>query len=603
MEKGKVHLLPGLFKERSEVNRSYLMDLEPQGLLQNFYLEAGIVMPDLQVLENPETAKLHWGWEAPTCQLRGHFLGHFMSAAAKLTAYEQDYELKAKLDKIVDELEKCQQLNGGQWLGSIPEKFFDKLEREEYVWSPQYVMHKTLMGLLHAYQYAGNEKALRLLDHLSDWYVKWTDKMLKKNPHAIYSGEEGGMLEIWATLYEITQLPKYRELAEKYSHPSLFYKLLEGRDALTNCHANASIPFAQGAAKMYELTGEEKWEAIAKLFWKNAVTDRGEYCTGGQGAGEYWVPPHMQGHFLSDRNQEFCTVYNMVRLADYLYRFTGDTVYADYIERNLYNGFLTQQNKVTGMPTYFLPMKEGSRKKWGTPTRDFWCCHGTMVQSQTLYPELCYYTDSEQNRLIVGQYIPSHALWERDHDTIEISQSVDMKYYNAQAFFDEKDESQMSRWLLKFKIRAKSRFILAFRVPNWVKGEPVIKVNGEELNTPVKKNGYLEIDRVWGEDEVSLYFPTELAFSELPDMPEMAAVVEGPIVLAGLSDADKGLYVDPEKELKQTFRPRYEHTYSAFPWKQNTYQTAGQPENLQFVPLYDITDETYTMYFTRKRIN
>ena len=123
------------------------------------------------------------------------------------------------------------------------------------------------------------------------------------------------------------------------------------------------------------------------------------------------------------------------------------------------------------------------------------------------------------------------------------------------------------------------------------------------MNTPVKKNGYLEIDRVWGEDEVSLYFPTELAFSELPDMPEMAAVVEGPIVLAGLCDADKGLYVDPEKELKQTFRSRYEHTYSAFPWKQNTYQTAGQPENLQFVPLYDITDETYTMYFTRKRIN
>lgn len=61
MEKGKVHLLPGLFKERSEVNRGYLLDLELQGLLQNFYLEAGIVMPDLQVLENPETAKLHWG--------------------------------------------------------------------------------------------------------------------------------------------------------------------------------------------------------------------------------------------------------------------------------------------------------------------------------------------------------------------------------------------------------------------------------------------------------------------------------------------------------------------------------------------------------------
>ena len=173
METGKVHLLPGLFAERAEVNRAYLMELENQGLLQNFYLEAGIIMPGLQVVEDPETALLHWGWEAPTCQLRGHFLGHWMSAAAKLVAATGDVELKAKLIKIVDELEKCQKLNGGQWIGPIPEKYFKKLEREEYIWSPQYVMHKTLLGLMHAYQYAGIEQSLAILDGISDWYVDW----------------------------------------------------------------------------------------------------------------------------------------------------------------------------------------------------------------------------------------------------------------------------------------------------------------------------------------------------------------------------------------------------------------------------------------------
>lgn len=53
-----VHLLPGLFAERAEVNRTYLMELSKQGLLQNFYLEAGIVMPGLQVVDNPSTAEL-----------------------------------------------------------------------------------------------------------------------------------------------------------------------------------------------------------------------------------------------------------------------------------------------------------------------------------------------------------------------------------------------------------------------------------------------------------------------------------------------------------------------------------------------------------------
>lgn len=360
-----VRLLPGLFRERAEVNRNYLMELSNQGLLQNFYLEAGIVMPGLQVLDDPASAKMHWGWEAPTCQLRGHFLGHWLSAASMLIATEKDRELKAKLDVIIDELDRCRVLNGGKWIGSIPEKYFKKLENNEYVWSPQYVMHKTLLGLLHAYQYAKNETALQILGAAADWYMDWTGAMAEKNPHAVYSGEEGGMLEVWASLYAITKEEKYLTLAGRYSHPSLFQKLDEGIDALTNCHANASIPWAHGAAKMYETTGDAKWLALTEKFWQSAVNDREAYCTGGQNAGEFWVAPHLLGQFMGERNQEFCTVYNMVRLADYLYRFTGDAVYASYIEKNLYNGFLAQQNKHTGMPTYFLPMKSGSKKKMG----------------------------------------------------------------------------------------------------------------------------------------------------------------------------------------------------------------------------------------------
>lgn len=98
----------------------------------------------------------------------------------------------------------------------------------------------------------------------------------------------------------------------------------------------------------------------------------------------------------------------MVRVASYLFKWTGDKKYADYIERSLYNGFLAQQNAVTGMPTYFLPLAAGSKKKWGSKTHDFWCCHGTMVQAQALYPELIYYRDEDSNKLIVSQYIPSN---------------------------------------------------------------------------------------------------------------------------------------------------------------------------------------------------
>lgn len=595
-EKGSVKILPGVFRERMDVNRQYLLELDTNCLLQNFYLEAGIILPGLQVVDNPETANLHWGWEAPTCQLRGHFLGHWISAAAKLIAADGEPELRVKLDKIVSELARCQELNGGEWVGSIPEKYFTRLIKNQYIWSPQYVMHKTIVGLSDAYIYAGNTQALDILSHLSDWYITWTEKAAETNPHAVYAGEEAGMLEVWAQLYQLTKDEKYLTLAKRYADAGLFRKLKEGKDSLTNCHANASIPFTHGAAKMYEITGDSDWLEVIKLFWKAAVTDRGMFSTTGMNAGEFWVPPHMQGHFLGSSDQEFCTVYNMVRTASYLLKYTGEAQYADYIERALYNGFLAQQNAQTGMPAYFLPLGAGSRKKWGTKTRDFWCCHGTMVQAQTLYPELVWFTDGD--KITAAQYIPSEFTAEMNGANVTVSQTTGMKYYNDQAFFDEKDDGQMSRWLLKFSVKCDKpvRFTLSLRVPEWAKGVE-LEVNGKNTAAPVK-DGWLDITADWQNDSVQVFFPSELRAETLPDMPELMSVVDGPIVLAGIIGSDCG--ITGADKLNEQFMPQMEHTYGTFPWRQNSWRTRNQPQSVMFRPLYEVTDEEYTVYFTKK---
>lgn len=595
-EKGSVKILPGVFRERMDVNRQYILELDTNCLLQNFYLEAGIILPGLQVVDNPETANLHWGWEAPTCQLRGHFLGHWISAAAKLIAADGEPELRVKLDKIVSELARCQELNGGEWVGSIPEKYFTRLIKNQYIWSPQYVMHKTIVGLSDAYIYAGNTQALDILSHLSDWYITWTEKAAETNPHAVYAGEEAGMLEVWAQLYQLTKDEKYLTLAKRYADAGLFRKLKEGKDSLTNCHANASIPFTHGAAKMYEITGDSDWLEVIKLFWKAAVTDRGMFSTTGMNAGEFWVPPHMQGHFLGSSDQEFCTVYNMVRTASYLLKYTGEAQYADYIERALYNGFLAQQNAQTGMPAYFLPLGAGSRKKWGTRTRDFWCCHGTMVQAQTLYPELVWFTDGD--KITAAQYIPSEFTAEMNGANVTVSQTTGMKYYNDQAFFDEKDDGQMSRWLLKFSVKCDKpvRFTLSLRVPEWAKGVK-LEVNGKNTAAPVK-DGWLDITADWQNDSVQVFFPSELRAETLPDMPELMSVVDGPIVLAGIIGSDCG--ITGADKLNEQFMPQREHTYGTFPWRQNSWRTRNQPQSVMFRPLYEVTDEEYTVYFTKK---
>lgn len=58
-------------------------------------------------------------------------------------------------------------------------------------------------------------------------------------------------------------------------------------------------------------------------------------------------------------------------------------------------------------------IKGGQPQKWGTKTRDFWCCHGTMVQAQASYPEWIYFEDTENDELVVSQYIPSSLEYQR----------------------------------------------------------------------------------------------------------------------------------------------------------------------------------------------
>jgi len=203
---GQVKLLPSMFQHRFDLNRRYLMSLRSDNLLQNHYMEAGLWAPRTK----PEDC--HGGWESPTCQLRGHFLGHWLSAAARIYASTGDVEIKGKADRIVSELGCCQEENGGEWAGSIPEKYLDWIARGKKVWAPQYTLHKTLMGLYDMVAYAGNEQALDIMVKWAKWFHRWTGQFSREEMDDILDVETGGMLEAWADLYGITGKQEHLDL-------------------------------------------------------------------------------------------------------------------------------------------------------------------------------------------------------------------------------------------------------------------------------------------------------------------------------------------------------------------------------------------------------
>ena len=607
-----MHLRNWELNSRQRMNREYMMRLKSDNLLLNFKLEAG----RYTVPFRPEG--IHGGWEAQTCELRGHFLGHWLSAAAMRYYASGDMEIKAKADAIVHELALCQKENGGKWVGSVPEKYLHWIARGKGVWAPQYNLHKTFMGLADMYEYAENKEALEVASNFADWFLEWSGSFSREKFDDILDVETGGMLEVWAQLLEFTGEEKYMTLLERYYRARLFEPLLRGEDVLVNMHANTTIPEVLGCARAYEVTGEEKWRKIAEAYWKLAVTERGQYATGGQTCGEIWSPKNNLGARLGDKNQEYCTVYNMLRLADYLFKWTKDPVYADYTEMGIYNGLMAQaywrrsgsngqqyDTPGEGLLTYFLPLRPGAKKGWGSETNDFWCCHGTLVQANAEWERGILYREGSD--IYLTQYFDFSANLEVDGKPIKLSVRRDhmngSRHFSSDSSGKQNIDEDTKKYLhhpscmamvIEVDTETPVELNLHIRMPWWLKGKASIYVNDSLEAQTGEKTTFYTLKRTWQAGErVHVFMPQGINIWTLPEDPNMAAFLYGPVLLAGLCGEERQLFLNG-KQPEELLTHDNEREWGM--WK-NTFKTVGQERGINFVPMYTVGYETYTTYF------
>ena len=133
----QVRLLSGTCYALQDRNRVYLHTLDSDRLLHTFGLTAGLSSRAPQL----------GGWERPDIELRGHFMGHYLSACGMMYSSTGDDLLKEKADAIVTELGKCQKANRGGWLSAFPTEFMQRLKDRLPVWAPFYTLHKIMAGL------------------------------------------------------------------------------------------------------------------------------------------------------------------------------------------------------------------------------------------------------------------------------------------------------------------------------------------------------------------------------------------------------------------------------------------------------------------------
>lgn len=601
----KADLLPGELLTHRQRNYHYLMELKTDNLLMPYRQEAGLFRANYRLTD------CHWGWDGPLSDLRGQFTGHWLSAAARMIQITGDIPLKQKAEYIVSEIEHCQRENGGEWGFPIPEKHLLWLKRGKHTWAPQYVCHKCMMGLLDMYRYAGSETALEIIKKEADWFYRYTEDISRELMDDMMDGEEtGGMMEYWADLYGVTQDPKHLTLMRRYERPRLFEPLLKGEDVLTNMHANTTIPEVQGAARAYEVTGEERYRKIVENYWDLAVEKRGIYATGSQTSGELWTPMHQQKARLGDKNQEHCVVYNMMRLSEYLLRWTGESKYADYYERNLWNGILSQayweddvnldihcetHSHDTGLITYYQGLAAGSQKFWGSKTEHFWCCHDTMVQANAMLHEGTFYLDSKG--LVICQYNGAKCGFSYGGSSCNVTVTP-LSRTDHNIRYDPIQRQVPARpcdLTMEIKITCDSPVAMTVRIrkPWWLYGDFKVMHQDESIPVTVTQDGYICITGTFADDTYVVCFPKTITCHPLPDEKDTAAFLDGPVVLAGLCEEERTLYGDIRNPMT-ILEPANERQWQQ--WLPN-WKTHHQPVNIVFKPLYLIGREKYTVYF------
>jgi DUF1680 family protein len=579
----QVRLGDGPCKVAMEADRQYLHSLPPDRLLHTFRINAGL----------PTSAQPLGGWEAPDCELRGHYAGgHYLSACALMFASTGDEDLKKNASTVAAELGKCQTALKSGYLSAFPVEFFDRLRERQRVWAPFYTIHKIMAGLLDMYVYCGNEQALDIAQKMASWVDLYTQPLSYEHMQRVLGTEFGGMGEVLCNLYAVTGKQDYLEVAQRFDKKAFLDPLAAHRDELKGLHVNTHIPQVIAAARYYELTGERRYRDIAKYFWEEVVSER-SYCTGGTSNGESWnTDPGKLSTELAPDTTECCCAYNMMKLTRHLFGWTADARLMDYYERTLFNHRLGTINPEDGTMMYYLPLASGYWKTFGKPLDAFWCCTGTGSEEYAKLADTIYFHG--ENSLFVNLYIDSNLDWQEKG--LRLKQQTRFPEEQGTTIIISSDRPQ--------------QVAINLRIPYWVQGGSV-KVNGSVLPAFASPGSYLTLDRTWKTgDKIELSLPMGLHVDSMPDDETIQAAMYGPLVLAGRFDtvtqdmtfSGAGPKLGTQVQVPDiTANATHPLAWIEPDPKQSlTFRAVGQPEAFDLVPLYKVIHERYAVYWKVK---
>ena len=427
-----------------------------------------------------------------------------------------DEDLKAKAQVWVEAILGSQKEDGyfGPDTDRDPEPGLQR--NNSHDWWPKMVALKIIK------QYYMATRDSRVIPFL-DKYFRYQLKMLPKFPldnWTFWGAQRGGdNLEIVLWLYNLTGEKYLLELGELiHSQSTKWSQIFYDGEMLRTQNSMHCVNLGQGFKEPVIYYQQSKDPKLLEAMRRGEKVIH-DYL--GQPTG-LWAGDELINYGDPTRGSELCTAVEMMFSLEEMLRITGDTHWADYLERVAYNALPTQATDDFTARQYFQQ------------TNQIECTRNTMRNFSTPHD------DTDQVFGVLNGY-PTQNLWYATDDgglaalvfapsTVEAEVADGVRVsVSEETFYPFDEEIRLTVSFPDKKVKG-AYFPIKFRIPSWC-SEPVVKVNGEVSGQVCSAGDVVSLRRNWKRgDMVTIELPMKISCGEWYDR---AAVVErGPLVYA-----------------------------------------------------------------------
>ena len=470
------------------------------------------------------------------------FWGKYMHSAAPFWTFTKCPRLKSQIDAGLENVVLAQLDNG--YIGNYTEE----CRSTPYTWDVWGIKY-TMLGLLHYYDMAKDanpdaaKRAIESCKRLCDYLIKSTGPGSERTiaNTGNYAGQPScSNLEPVMWLYnrtkekrfldfasfivsQMTELengPRLLDLAQKGVPVADRSKLKEKNSIWSGVLTNRGKAYEmmscyQGLIEYYEVTGRKDLLDAAVASARNIAEE--EINLAGSGASyEHWYHGAKHQHEPFLHTQETCVTITWMRLCEKLLAVTGESVWADQLEKTFYNSYLGAMSADGRLFAVYTPL-DGTRSEGQIHCRMHTnCCNANGPRGFLSF--LRSLLQAKDDEVFFNYFVSSRA-------AIEIPSAGKKVLFETHTHYPKYGDVD-----IRFRIQEPMKFKFSVRIPPCVKVEE-LKVNDKVVKSGVPANGgYATIEREWMPgDVVNLKFDLQVKMHRSGNF---IAFTRGPVLLA-----------------------------------------------------------------------